>query len=99
MRPSLKDTLFFIQSISKTFASKEHREFSLKQGELSAKNTNKNQNEDNRSIDLETINLTFLGEKAVFLCHIVLDFGLRINSDLGLILVVNVGVSSKSLFV
>ena len=42
MRPSLKDTLFFIQSISKTIASKEHREFSLKQGELSAKNTSKN---------------------------------------------------------
>ena len=42
MRPSLKDTLFFIQSISKTSPSEEHRECSLKQGELSAKNTNKN---------------------------------------------------------
>ena len=42
MRPSLKDTLFFFQSISKTFTCKEYREFSLKKGELSAKNTNKN---------------------------------------------------------
>ena len=33
------------------------------------------------------------------ICRLVLDFGLRINSDLGLILEVNVGVTSKSLFV
>ena len=42
MRPSLKDALFFIQSISKAFSSKEYREFSLKQGELSAKTNKKN---------------------------------------------------------